>query len=77
MIIGKSANLYLERRVGRRLTSRGPGPKLHLDANAVHTYPLAAPLPQPALLLALQNSQPPAAGATAPWPNGLEELWIG
>jgi hypothetical protein len=74
--IGKSGRLYLER-VGRWPTSRVPGPKLFLDANAVHTYPLATPLPLPSILLAHQDSLPPAAGITTPWPNGTEELWFG
>jgi hypothetical protein len=46
-----------------------------MDANLVHTLPLAAPYPSPDVLQK-RVQQPPDAGLTQPWPYGEEEITL-
>jgi hypothetical protein len=68
----RSAALFLERR-GIIPTQRHQVPSMDPAASAVHTYPLARPLPDPRLLGATQGSPPPDRGQTEVWPHGNQD----
>ena len=69
MIIGRSAQRYLQRRNQDAFpTRRRPTPRLAPLAHPVHTLPLGTPLPLPTLTA--EQPQPPDAGKTIPWPHG-------
>lgn len=70
-----SAKLFQERRIPEgRTTRRLPSPRINLEANPVHTLPLAPPYPTPEVLQT-EDHHPPDAGHTTPWPwAGQEEI---
>lgn len=63
-----SAVSFLER-AGIVNAFRGPSPGMTPAALRVHSVPLEAPLPDPALLGAEAGSPPPDRGETGPWPH--------
>lgn len=65
----RSAALFLERR-GIFPTRRHPVPSMVPAENAVHSYPLTPPHPDPDLLGATQGQPPPDRGQTEVWPHG-------
>ncbi len=67
MQLSRTAKYYRER-VGREPTRRGPVPRLAPGLNAVHTVPLAAPLPPPDLTRLVEGVSPDG-GLTTVWPS--------
>lgn len=66
-VISQSPLRYLERR--RRVqTQRSPVPRIAPELCAVHSLPMAPPLPDPQLLPA--NVSIPDQGVTTQWPHG-------
>ena len=66
--IGKSAKLYMERKLPRlQTTLRGPGPQIYLPDNPVHHLKLESPLPNPEFFY---NRKYVDGGRTKAWPSG-------
>lgn len=70
MTLSQSSRTYLERK-GRLRTLRLPTPLAAPGLNAVHTYPVEAPLPLPELSGDPTGSPTPdIPGLTLVWPHG-------
>lgn len=76
MQLSRSLRLFQERRIPQdRMTMRLPGPRLDMQQNLVHSIPLTAPYPLPAVL-AIEQRSTPDTGHTGiwPWPAGSVTL---